>query len=714
MKTYLSKNQAQHGSVLLVTMLITGIAGFALASYLTLVSMQNRSIVRSQSWNMDMPIVEAGIEEALTHLNDNCNSYDLAQMGKTVNWITDGWQSTSSGYTKTTTLPDGSYYIVNILTAAPNSPFSPAILSEGHVNASPLALSRPAFRPDAFFAVIGDTSPSGYPNTSTTTSLNLAPQPARKVRVTVSNPGLFAKGIVALDYINLNGNGVTSDSFDSSNPLYSLNGQYNVTYRRDHGDIATVSGLTNIVNLDLGNANIWGSALTGPGGTLSIGSNGKVGDAAWQNSGSSGVQSNHFSQDMNLSFPDVKVPFTGNFLTPSGGTLTVTNITTSTTTFTTNSYPSGKSNVTTNYVTTTSASYPPSWSYLGTVTTNVVQANNAASYPASGTYVDVVATNTSTTTSAGYPAGGYLGTPQTNTVSTTSSNYPPSGTYVGGVVTNLGTFTTTSYPSQHVGNVTTNAAATSSTTYPAAGTYVGKVTTRVVSNGPPSGRGTWYDYNAIVSYTWQNITGYTYNAIISYTWQRITGYSYSKIVSYTYAQITDYSWSMYTFTTNYSTTTYDYILDDGNYKLSVLNGTAYVRGNAILYVTDTLNFSGINIGTGSLKLFSGASSASLGGNGVVNQPGYATNFFFYGLPTCTSVSLSGNGGFTGCIYVPEADLTLTGGGNNTVDFIGAGVFKTITMNGHFNFHYDESLYVRGPGRGFLINSWAEVPLSQQQ
>jgi arabinogalactan endo-1,4-beta-galactosidase len=51
--------------------------------------------------------------------------------------------------------------------------------------------------------------------------------------------------------------------------------------------------------------------------------------------------------------------------------------------------------------------------------------------------------------------------------------------------------------------------------------------------------------------------------------------------------------------------------------------------------------------------------------------------------------------------------TLGGGGNDKKDFIGASVTKSVKMNGHFNFHYDEYLRTIGPGRGYIPIAWAE-------
>jgi hypothetical protein len=69
--------------------------------------------------------------------------------------------------------------------------------------------------------------------------------------------------------------------------------------------------------------------------------------------------------------------------------------------------------------------------------------------------------------------------------------------------------------------------------------------------------------------------------------------------------------------------------------------------------------------------------------------------------------MSGNAGWTGVIYAPNADMTGSGGGNNSQDICGAIVAKTITLNGHWNFHYDESLKAGGASRGWVAKSWRE-------
>lgn len=161
-----------------------------------------------------------------------------------------------------------------------------------------------------------------------------------------------------------------------------------------------------------------------------------------------------------------------------------------------------------------------------------------------------------------------------------------------------------------------------------------------------------------------------------------------------------------------------------NYKYAFANGGTYtVPGfNDPVYVgpgvTVTLRVTGnvklssgesiIIAPGGKLVIYMEGASFDLGGGGVVNN-GTAANFSYFGLPSNTEIKFSGNAGFTGAIYAPSADLTLSGGGNpaNQVDFSGASVTKTVTMNGHLNFHYDESLATTGP-RILKAQSWREL------
>jgi hypothetical protein len=168
-----------------------------------------------------------------------------------------------------------------------------------------------------------------------------------------------------------------------------------------------------------------------------------------------------------------------------------------------------------------------------------------------------------------------------------------------------------------------------------------------------------------------------------------------------------------TTTTDKGTTTHT-LHSSGVYEIHNLKNASILvtEPDTILLVTGDLSISGkdsINIVSGaSLKLYVAAPSASIAGNGVINENGSALAFEYYGLPTNTSLSMSGNGEFTGTIYAPSADFTLGGGGSSVQDFIGASVTKSVTMNGHFKFHYDEMLRTHGPSKGYIAVSWDEI------
>jgi hypothetical protein len=114
----------------------------------------------------------------------------------------------------------------------------------------------------------------------------------------------------------------------------------------------------------------------------------------------------------------------------------------------------------------------------------------------------------------------------------------------------------------------------------------------------------------------------------------------------------------------------------------------------------------------SLKLFSGGTDFKIAGNGVINETGFAGNFIAYCTTSVTSFTLDGNAAFVGILVAPNAHARMNGSGNpaNPTDFTGAIMVNSVTMNGHFNFHYDEALSRMGGTGRFLITSWDEIPV----
>src|SRR5579862_2511383 len=106
----LRSNKRQQGNTLALTLVMTLTIGTVLASYLSLLGSRYKVTLRSQCWNAAIPALEAGIEEALTHLQDDPN--DLAANGWPVGTIA-GQQV----YSKQRSFADGSSFLSNIYNA---------------------------------------------------------------------------------------------------------------------------------------------------------------------------------------------------------------------------------------------------------------------------------------------------------------------------------------------------------------------------------------------------------------------------------------------------------------------------------------------------------------------------------------------------------------------------------------------------------------------
>src|SRR5438105_3548447 len=89
MKTKYSIPNASHGNVLIITLILCAIMGISLASYLMLTRTQLSSVRRSQSWNNSIAISEAGIEDAMMHINSTSYLDGL--------YATDGWTVNADG-----------------------------------------------------------------------------------------------------------------------------------------------------------------------------------------------------------------------------------------------------------------------------------------------------------------------------------------------------------------------------------------------------------------------------------------------------------------------------------------------------------------------------------------------------------------------------------------------------------------------------------------
>lgn len=244
MKFTAQKNLAQRGSVLVITLFLSFLFGYFLFYYLSLASSQQKLVKRSQAWNAAMSVAEAGAEEALAQLNPGAPQPVL-------NLTVNGWGNPSSAGLygpMSRSLSNGSYSVV--YTTDP----MPTIYSTGYV-----------------------TIPS------------LSAELTRTLKITTTTYPLFTAAMAVLYNINLNGNGISTDSFDSSNTNLSTNGRYDPSKTSTNGSIASLLGIVNV-----GNADVHGAVYLGPTANYSIQANGII---------TGGV-----TNDFNASFEDVVLP----------------------------------------------------------------------------------------------------------------------------------------------------------------------------------------------------------------------------------------------------------------------------------------------------------------------------------------------------------------------------------------------------------------------
>jgi hypothetical protein len=240
----------QSGQILAVTLVLALLVGLTVGALLLITQQQNYLSQRSMTWNSEIPLAEAGLEEAMVHVNSRPTSLS-----------TNGWKPDGANVVKTRTFADG-YFYTSISTALP-----PTIVSVGF-GRIPLQTN---FTHRTVFA-----------------------------RTKLAPPGW---GIVAKQNVLMSGSTLYVDSFDSSDSRFSgPGGTYDGTKRRDRAGVGTTSTNTGAINT--GAAKIYGSVATGPMGTAT----GTVGDGSWISGGSSGIQDGHFTDDFNMAIPDVVVP----------------------------------------------------------------------------------------------------------------------------------------------------------------------------------------------------------------------------------------------------------------------------------------------------------------------------------------------------------------------------------------------------------------------
>jgi hypothetical protein len=128
-------------------------------------------------------------------------------------------------------------------------------------------------------------------------------------RVTRKELPVFAAAIATVTSIDLHGQQLKTDSYDSSNPLYSTNGCYPfgiLPMQKDKGHVITDYSVVDSQGQGL--MEIKGMIRTGPTGTVAITTNTLVGSKSWVEGNTNGIQPGYVLNDMNVPFPIPTLP----------------------------------------------------------------------------------------------------------------------------------------------------------------------------------------------------------------------------------------------------------------------------------------------------------------------------------------------------------------------------------------------------------------------
>lgn len=152
----------------------------------------------------------------------------------------------------------------------------------------------------------------------------------------------------------------------------------------------------------------------------------------------------------------------------------------------------------------------------------------------------------------------------------------------------------------------------------------------------------------------------------------------------------------------------DYLIPDSGSIYVGTNVNVRLKVTATTFSPAAIKIAGAPTNSGKLTIYMTGTTLKIDTSGTFNQGGIARNLSYYGLPSNTTIALNGNAKFIGTIYAPSADLTIGDASNNPQDFMGSSITRSVTFNGQFKFHFDESLLRTGASRGYVVTSWTEL------
>jgi len=143
--------------------------------------------------------------------------------------------------------------------------------------------------------------------------------------------------------------------------------------------------------------------------------------------------------------------------------------------------------------------------------------------------------------------------------------------------------------------------------------------------------------------------------------------------------------------------TNSFVLSSGSYYANgdfSSSQNLQISGITTFYVTGSFSAGTITIAPGGLlKLYVGQAAGSSVSTtfGNIYYTGNNYDFQFFGLPSCTALNMSGNNGFLGTVYAPEAVLTVSAAGNAAFEYQGGCFANSLVLSGPVNLHSDRNL-----------------------
>ena len=268
----LRRVRQNNGSLILTAAISAAVVVILVGGMLTYVSNEYKLNIRSHKWTQSLALGEAGVDMAFTEFN---NFYSAGSNGFS---SSRGWREDDGVYSRSVDTflnPQGENVGVIRAEVRRVGSLNPYIFSSGGCKLS----------------------------ASSTTYIY------RGIECRLANSAQFPAGMVAKGGIDMNGNNVTTDSYNSLYTSKSTNGKYDSTKKQANGDIATNATITNST-ISAGNANIYGTSYTGPSGSVSLGPTGVIGPTFTSpaTTVAAAIAAGWVRNDFAASIPDVTLP----------------------------------------------------------------------------------------------------------------------------------------------------------------------------------------------------------------------------------------------------------------------------------------------------------------------------------------------------------------------------------------------------------------------